>query len=123
MAREIRYDNVYKDRLLKLIPSEVVAAYLVIDGLIPSDAPQAGLVSLISSIILLVFVPFYLKRTMRVEKPFQILFTMLSFIVWVYSLGGPFSHYGLYTGYIGSVILVLWTLLIPFFYKPSPEKG
>jgi len=123
MAREIRHDNVYKDRLLKLIPSEIVAAYLVIEGLIPKDDPQAALVSLISSVILLVFIPFYLKRTMAVQKPVQILFTMVSFVVWVYSLGGPFAHYDLYTGYIGSVILVLWTLLIPFFYRPSAEEG
>lgn len=122
MAREIKHDNVYKDRLLKLIPSEIVAAYLVIEGLIPSDAPQAGAVSLIASLILLVLIPFYLKRTMSVEKPVQILFTMVSFVVWVYAVGGPFDHYGLHTDYIGSVILVLWTLLIPFFYKPSAEK-
>jgi len=117
MSREIHADNGYKDRLLKLIPSEIVAAYLVIDGLIPAEAPKAGVVSLIASIVLLMFIPFYLKKTMEVDKPVQILFTMISFVVWVYSLGGPFVHYGLYTGYIGSVMLVLWTLVIPVFYK------
>lgn len=118
MSREIHRDNLYKDRLLKLIPSEIVAAYLVIDGLIPVEDPKAGVVLLTASIVLLIFIPFYLKITMKVEKPVQILFTMISFVVWVYSLGGPFAYFGLYTGYIGSVILVLWTLLIPFFYNP-----
>lgn len=118
MPREIQSYNRYKDRLLKLVPTEIVAAYLVIEGVIPSDAPGAPLVSLLSSIVLLVLVPFYLKKSMSVKRTKQIVFTMISFVVWVYSLGGPFAYYGLYIGYIGSVILVLWTLLIPFFYKP-----
>jgi len=118
MPREIQSYNRYKDRLLKLVPTEIVAAYLVIEGIIPSDAPSAPMVSLLSSIVLLVLVPFYLKRSMSVKRTKQIVFTMISFVVWVYSLGGPFAYYGLYIGYIGSVILVLWTLLIPFFYKP-----
>ncbi len=32
MAREIRIDQNYYDKLLKLIPSEIVAAYLIITG-------------------------------------------------------------------------------------------
>jgi hypothetical protein len=119
MSREIKHENHYKDRLLKLIPTEIVAAYLVIDGLIPKDAMHGGVVSVVSSIILLALIPFYLRKAMKVHQPKQILFTMISFVVWVYSLGGPFSFYGLYIGYIGSVGLILWTLLIPFFYKPA----
>ncbi len=119
MSRQILAENPYKDRLLKLIPSEIVAAYLVIEGLIPEKASTAPWVSLGATLILLVLIPFYMTRIMEVKVPRQILFTMVSFMVWVYALGGPFAYYGLYTGYIGSVILVLWTLLIPFFYKPQ----
>ena len=119
MAREIQRRNPYKERLLKLIPTEIVAAYLVIEGLIPQEATHGAVVSLISFGVLLGLIPLYLKKTMQVHQPWQIVFTMVSFVVWVYSLGGPFIHYGLHISYMGSVLLILWTLLIPLVYRPA----
>ena len=121
MAREIKSYNHYKDRLLKLIPTEIVAAYLVIEGIIPEGDPLAGWVSLLSALILLILIPFYLQKIMAVKRTRQVVFTMISFIIWIYSIGGPFEDYGIYVGYIGSVLLVLWTLLIPLLYKPAAD--
>ena len=121
MAREIKSYNHYKDRLLKLIPTEIVAAYLVIEGMIPEEGPRAAWVSLVSALVLLILIPFYLRQTMSVRRTGQVVFTMISFVVWVYSFGGPFAFYGLYVGYIGSILLVIWTLLIPLLYKPSTD--
>jgi hypothetical protein len=118
MAREINQYNRYKDRLLKLIPSEIVAAYLVIEGMIPSGETHAPLVSLIAVLVLLILIPFYLNKTMNVKRTGQIILTMVSFIIWIYSLGGPFALYGVHIGYVGSVLLVLWTLVIPLMYRP-----
>ena len=118
MPREINQYNHYKDRLLKLIPSEIVAAYLVIEGIIPSGAPHAPLVSLMAALVLLILIPFYLKKTMDVKRTGQIILIMVSFIIWIYSLGGPFALYGVHIGYVGSVLLVLWTLAIPLIYRP-----
>lgn len=119
MAREIKQYNHYKDRLLKLIPTEIVAAYLVIEGIIPPGEPHAPLVSLIAALVLLILIPFYLRKTMAVKRAGQILLTMISFVIWIYSLGGPFALYGVHIGYVGSVLLVLWTLVVPLFYKPA----
>ena len=121
MAREIKSYNHYKDLLLKLIPTEIVAAYLVIEGIIPEGDPLAGWVSLLSALILLILIPFYLQKIMAVKRTRQVVFTMISFIIWIYSIGGPFEDYGVYVGYIGSVLLVLWTLLIPLLYKPAAD--
>ena len=119
MAREVAQTNHYKDRLLKLIPSEIVAAYLVIEGIIPSGATHGALVSLIAALVLLILIPFYLRKTMAVKRTGQILLTMVSFVIWIYSLGGPFAHYDIHVGYVGSVLLVLWTLVMPLVYKPT----
>jgi hypothetical protein len=110
----------YGDKLLKLIPGEIVAAHLTIDGIIPSDTVSAKWVSLAVSLALLVAIPPYLTKTLAVENARQVVFTMGSFLIWLYSLGGPFKLWATATGiplhvpYIGSIVLILWTLLIPF---------
>ena len=121
MPRAIKNENPYKDKLLKLIPTEIVAAYMVIMGLIPAAQAKWGL--LIVTIILFILVPFYLKFIHKVTSIVQIIFTALSFIVWVYSLGGPFFYWGIYEAWIASVILVIWTLFIPLFVKVEEPTG
>ncbi len=119
MARQIKQENPYQSRLLKLIPSEIIAAYLAIAGFIPDDYPHAKILLSIASIVLMIMIPFYLARFQGVKGPVQIAFTTISFVIWVYSVGGPFRYFGIYEAVIGSTILVLWTLLIPFFVKPE----
>ena len=121
MAREIKVDQNYRDRLLKLIPSEIVAAYVVLAGVIPQHHAKWGL--LIVSVILLVLVPFYLKLLQNVNRIVQIVITTISFAVWVYSLGGPFREWGLYYAWLSSVILILWTLIVPLFVNPQPQPS
>jgi hypothetical protein len=119
MPREIKEAQNYKDRLLKLIPSEIVAAYMVLAGIIPLASAKWG--TLIVSIILLILVPFYLWKIHNVTRSSQIIVTSISFVVWVYSLGGPFQFWNLYQAWIGSVILVLWTLIVPLAINPKPQ--
>jgi hypothetical protein len=120
MAREIRSVESYRNKLLKLIPSEIVAAYMVIIGIIPKNYAKWG--TLIVAIILLILTPFYLKMLEKVTSNVQVVFCSLSFVVWIYSLGGmggPFMHWNIYQPWIGSVVLILWTLMIPMFVKPK----
>jgi hypothetical protein len=65
MAREIKTDEKYLGRLLKLIPSEIVAAYLAIQGIVPVDSQKWGL--LIISLVLFVITPFYLRKIMKFD--------------------------------------------------------
>lgn len=114
MAREIKRENPYLSKLLKLIPTEIVAGYLAIVGFVPKVHPHAKEILLVSSIALLIVVPFLLYKVQQVKKWTQIVYTMIAFVVWIYTLGGPFEYYGIHDPVIGSVILVFWTLLIPF---------
>jgi len=116
MAREIKTNEEFKSRLLQLIPSEIVAAYMVLQGMIPQDEGKWGI--LIVSVVLLILTPFYLKIMEKIKGNLQIIASTLSFVVWVYSLGGgPFAYWGLYESWIASIVLVLWTLIIPLFVK------
>jgi hypothetical protein len=117
MAREIREVQDYQDRLLKLIPSEIVGAYMVLQGIIPQA--QAKWATTIVAAILLIMAPLYLNRIQKVRRGSQLVVTTISFAVWVYSLGGPFQSWGLYQAWLGSVVLVLWTLAVPLIVNPK----
>ena len=119
MAREVKTDQDYKMKLLKLIPSEIVAAYILIGSIIPDEYKQWG--TIVAAIIMLVLIPFYLRRLYDVKRLGQIIYIMVAFIIWIYTLGEPFQHWGIWQEWIGSALLILYTLTIPLFYHPRAE--
>ena len=121
MAREVKTDQDYKSKLLKLIPSEIIAAYILIGGIIPADYKYWG--SLITAVIMLVLIPFYLRRLYDVKRLGQIIYIMIAFVIWIYTLGEPFLQWGIWQEWIGSALLILYTLTIPLFYHPRAETA
>jgi hypothetical protein len=134
MAREIRSQqdvaaappgtisvSDFKDRLVKLIPSEIVTAYVTIYGLITGIEGLGGSRSILLWIVfafLVVVTPFYLRIVSGVQKKLQILFTTCAFIIWVMVVGSPINLlFGLPTSFIGSILMILYTTFIPAFYK------
>ena len=115
MARQIKTDEKYVGRLLKLIPSEVVAAYLAIQGIVPEESQKWGL--LVVSLVLFIITPFYLRKVQEVKQVSQVFISSLSFIVWVYCMGGPFVLFNIHEPWIASVLLLLWTTFLPQFFK------
>jgi hypothetical protein len=112
--------NDYKDRLVKLIPSEIITAYVTIKGLI-SVAGVTGNKQLLLWIvfgILVILNPLYLFYVTGVKKAGQIAFSSIAFILWVMVIGGTFtSIIGFPAEFLGSILLVIYTLFIPFVYK------
>jgi hypothetical protein len=117
MAREVKVDQDYKSKLLKLIPSEIVAAYVVIQGIIPDERKYIG--TLVVSLILLALVPLYLRNVYKVRRLGQYIFVMGAFVIWIYSLGGPFKYWHIWEAWIGSSLLILYTLAVPLVYRPG----
>ncbi|MFO0931207.1 MAG: hypothetical protein U1E39_00710 [Planctomycetota bacterium] len=139
MPRELNSTQPFSDKIVKLIPTEIVGAYMVLSGIICGDAEtiakladpvkrptvadgdiKVALMYGVSS-LLLVLTPAYLRRLSGVKNVAQLLTTTFAFIVWVYSLGGPFVLLHWHHPIAASVILVLWSLAIPLFVKPTPE--
>ena len=114
----------YLDRLTKMIPSEVISLYLVGSGIIP-DSDRIILV--LWSLICLAGV--IVSRIFGTADPQKNLtpqwttvgISSVAFIIWIYSLGGPFAAFHLHTPYIGSLLVLVWTFFVPFFYKGSYE--
>jgi hypothetical protein len=112
--------NDYKDRLVKLIPSEIITAYVTLKGLINGAGEQGNKQLLLWIVfgILVVLNPLYLYYVTNVKKAGQIVFSSIAFVLWVMVIGGTFtSILGFSPEYIGSILLVLYTLFIPFVYK------
>jgi hypothetical protein len=53
-----------------------------------------------------------------VKKAWQIVFSSIAFVLWVLVIGGTFNTILRFSAeYIGSILLVIYTLFIPFVYK------
>lgn len=129
MAREIKsYQdanvlpseaNGYKDRLLKLIPSEIIAAYITLHGLISGiKNPHENELLWIIVGILFILTPIYLYKVSMVTKKGQIFISTIGFLVWVFTTTPPqINIWDIPTEFLGSLVFIIYTLLIPLFYK------
>jgi hypothetical protein len=106
----------YLQRLVKLVPSEVLALYI-------SFKEVASTWLGIWAAICLVLVLFVRTvGTRQAGKPIQaiaVVVAMISFILWVYATGGYLFNLPLpsKTPGIISVAVGVWTFLIPYLYK------
>ena len=112
--------DAYVERLLKMIPAEVMAVYLSIQGILLSALSgqesqlQAWLWGTFA--VLLVGNVLYLRRFNKVTDPIQYGILTLAFVIWVLTLGGPFVFLSFYEPFMGSIILVLFTFFAPVAY-------
>ena len=115
----------YFDRLIKYIPSDIVAAWIFISSIFKaskSTPSQPGLLTLwITFFVGIAFTALW--TWFQTDKPAfpkpvaQTVITTIAFAVWAYALGGPFPEWipGFYKPVTGSLILVGYTLLVARF--------
>ena len=113
MQRTIENNSDYRDKLLKLIPAEIVGAFLAIQGIVESQFDIRRNVLIFATIALFVMTPVYLRYVFSVTNRLQLFVSAVSFLIWVFSIGGPFLSWEWYVPAYGSVALILWTLIIP----------
>ena len=106
----------YFQRLVKLVPIEVLALYLTFQEIAASWLGVWAVVCL----VLVLFVR--TVGTHQAGKPIQIvsvLVAAVSFVLWVYATGGHFLQIKLPANIPGvtSVSVGVWTFLVPYFYK------
>jgi hypothetical protein len=123
MSRSIETDRgSFLEVLLKLIPSEVIAVHVFIQGVMP----RAFWPTLVVFLLLVGITPLYLYWAMGVRSRPQLTVSTLSLVVWIYALGqGPFRFMRApwWEPWYGSVLLALWTLVPPMFLtraEPQP---
>jgi hypothetical protein len=117
--------DTYFDRVIKYIPTDIVGAWVAVMGLINGAANiPKGTILWIAFIFGVPLTAIWtLKQTAEPKKPLAITQTMIStgsFIVWVFALGGPFATLDFYRPVYGSLLLILYTLVIGRFV---PQEG
>jgi hypothetical protein len=115
--------NAYLERMLKMVPTEVIALYLAGAGIL--TLPAQRLMLAIWAVFCLFCVA--LVRTLGSRDPARnqgpqwpvVAISMGAFSIWVYSMGGPFAAYGLVVPGLGSLLMLGFTFLAPYLYKGS----
>lgn len=107
----------YKDRLLKYIPADVVAAYLALKGfvaLLRDPAPIATIHWILFAIVWVSTIPWQ-RKIAKITKWRQVWIGTGAFAVWAISLGEPFSAENIswYQPAYGALLLALYTFLLP----------
>jgi hypothetical protein len=127
MTRTVNRADSYMSRVLKYIPSEIVVAYISIDGILRTCydpnlwADRQILLKLlwIISAILTVLTPLWLWRVMRVRRLSQLFISTISVPVWLFALGGPFALLDWYRPALGAIVLPLYTLILPIISRSA----
>ncbi len=122
MGRAIEQENSFLQVLLKLIPSEVIAVFIFVQGVLPGQFWPHFIVAL----VLVGMTPLYLSYAAGVKSRTQLLLSTLSMVVWIYAMGtGPlrFVKPPYYEPWHGAVLLAVWTLVPPMLLtqRPAPD--
>lgn len=104
----------YVDRLFKYIPAELIAGYIFVLGVV-ERLTNTGEIRIFHWLLFLIFcvlTPLYLWRVQKVLKIQQHIISLLSFVVWVFALGGPFTLLNWYDPLYGEILLPVFTIVI-----------
>ncbi len=104
----------YLARLVKLIPSEVVALYLAGKQLATT---WLGVWAVVCFVLVLVARTIGTKEAGKPVQVIAVVASAVSFVVWVYATGGWFFEWQLPEAGIASVAVLIWTFLVPYLYK------
>lgn len=104
----------YFDRLFKYIPAELVAGYIFVMGIVKQLTDQKEILLLHWSLftVFCLLTPLYLWKVQKVTKLSQLALSLLSFTVWVFALGGPFTMTRWYNPLYGYILLPVFTIVI-----------
>ena len=113
----------YDEKLLKLIPAETVAVYLSLQGVLlssmgaPAEAQRLNAWLWVIFVVMLVLNGLYLRKVQNVTDYKQHAILATAFVVWVFTMGGPFRNLSFYEPFMGSLLLTLYTFVVPLFYR------
>lgn len=108
-------DNFF-DKVVKLIPGDVVAAWITITGLIAGATISPAFYWILLVVFIALTAGWTYRQTNAAGMPpatKQIIISSVAFVVWVFALGGPFASFSWYTPTYGSIILIIFTLAAP----------
>lgn len=132
MPRKVKSTDAYMNSVLKLIPSEVVAAYVAIQAVLIGQDVEEMIFWLIAALFVII-TPIWLftytdipQDGITLQEIRQLVASTVAMGVWIFSLGGPLTFSDWYqenAEWAVLVILMLWTLLIaPLIQGTKPPQ-
>ncbi len=117
--------DTYFDRVVKYIPADIVSAWVAVTGLIGgrTDIPVDAILWTAFVLGIIITAAWMWRQTSEPGKKLavtQISISTVAFVIWVFALGGPFANLGFYKPVYGSLLLILYTLIIGIII-PSDE--
>ena len=122
----------YLTRVIKYIPAEIIAIYVIVDGFLKTG--KIGSLRVDQNLYFLIFAGFLVATpiytyfaTRKPGAPLatgQILISAISFAAWVFALGGPFATLKPFypdNGAIISAILLPAVILLAGLIAPKPQ--
>ncbi|MCW3997947.1 MAG: hypothetical protein NWF10_05185 [Candidatus Bathyarchaeota archaeon] len=105
----------YADKILKYVPGEAVGLYLTAIGLLSTAKDQIpfDIMTWVVFIGVLIVLPIYLWKAQEVEVWIQIAITMGAYVLWVFTIGGPFSQFSWYHPVYGALGVLFFTFIVP----------
>ena len=106
--------DTYMERLVKLVPSEVIGVFLAGRGYAET---WIGIWSVIC--LVLVFIS-RVWGTREQGKPIQwsgVVVSLISFAIWIYAIGANMLNLVLPDKGIAYIAVLVWTFAVPYFYK------
>lgn len=111
--RQVVDGDPYIEKLKKLVPTEVTAAFLAINSLVPLKS-DLNVVALIAAAVLAVVCLLYLRRLQGVTRLSQLVFTsFVAFPVWAMNIMISRFDYLAEHSFIPSSVLILVTVIAP----------
>lgn len=116
--------DTYFDKVIKYIPADIVGAWIAVTGLIVGAAgvPSGAVLWIAFAIGVILTAAWTWKQTAAPNKPLavtQIVISTVAFVVWVFALGGPFESLAFYQPLYGSLLLILYTLVVALINLPE----
>jgi len=111
----------YLSRLIKYIPTEIIALFVFIHPSLPEKDPDIQTYNWILFAFCVVVTPLYLWRLQKVTKVGQLAISTLACALWIFATGGPFAYWDWYKShlFVATVVPALYTFLIPLVQAES----
>ncbi|MEQ8786506.1 MAG: hypothetical protein RIC55_09410 [Pirellulaceae bacterium] len=115
----------YFDRLMRLIPAEIVAVYPPIASTIPKGSWAIFVWPFVAIVLLIVNRAVFSRDPDRNVGPDwrAVTVSAISFLIWVYTLDGILveSVFGAYYPHWGLILVVAWTYLTPLLFRSNQQ--
>ena len=108
----------YLERLVKLVPAEVLSLYLIGRGVLPGGESTPQLAWAGVGLLLVILVRAYTTSDPAANESPQwvaVAVAAVSYVIWL-NVSGSIDLASI-PSYVGTLAMLVWTFVVPFFYR------